>query len=169
MPNQEEHVKEIAKFLTTNKWKISTVESCTSGCLPAVFTSVSGASNWFEGGFVTYSDRSKEEMVGVSTETLRTLGAVSAEIAQQMAQGCQKRLKTDFAVSTTGYLGPGRDDFDSEDPVGCVYMGISANDETLKVYRRVFQGERNEIREKVVDWVLENLVELFSDMENALS
>jgi nicotinamide-nucleotide amidase len=102
---------------------LATAESCTGGLIAACFTEIAGASDVFERGFVTYSNRAKEELLGVDPQTLTLFGAVSAETALEMALGACDRAKTDVSVAVTGIAGPGGGS--AEKPVGLVHIAAA--------------------------------------------
>lgn len=133
---------------------LATAESCTGGLLAALLTEIPGSSAAFAGGAVTYSNALKHTLLGVSLETLHHHGAVSKEVAGQMAKGVQKMAKADIAVSITGIAGP--DGSSKEKPVGLVYIGIAAGD-ALDVEENIFSGNRNDIRRQTVHRALELL------------
>ena len=103
-------------------WRIATAESCTGGLLAGALTDVPGSSDVFERGFVTYSNRSKTEMLGVDPALIEAHGAVSEEVAAAMAEGALARSEATLAVSTTGIAGPGGSEFK---PEGRVCFGIA--------------------------------------------
>ena len=109
-------------------WRIATAESCTGGMVAAALTDTPGSSDVFDRGFVTYSYASKEAMLGVRPETLAEHGAVSAEVAAQMAEGALKASLADITVAITGVAGPGASE---HKPEGMVWFGISTADSTL--------------------------------------
>ncbi len=115
----------VIRFLREKKLTLCTAESCTGGLIAKRLTDVSGASEVFFGGCVTYTNEIKERQLGVSHETLEQYGAVSAETAAEMARGARLRLGTDIAVSATGLAGPGGGS--PELPVGTVFIGISTS------------------------------------------
>jgi len=103
--------------------KLATAESCTGGLLAGLLTEIAGSSAVFERGFVTYSNSSKSELIGVSPALIERHGAVSEEVARAMAKGALARAPVDVAVSVTGIAGP--DGGSSEKPVGLVYLGAA--------------------------------------------
>lgn len=113
----------VIDFLHRKNLTLCTAESCTGGLIAKRLTDVSGGSDVFFGGCVTYTNDVKHRLLGVSEETLSRVGAVSAEVAMEMAKGARERLGTDVAVSATGVAGPGGGT--AETPVGTVYIGIS--------------------------------------------
>lgn len=120
---------------------LSCAESCTGGMIAERMTALSGASAVFEGGCVTYSLRSKQELLGVEKEALEKYGAVSEQVALQMAKGARLRFGTDIGISTTGSAGPSPDPTSSE-PVGTVYVGFSCK-ERDKVIRLSLSDKRS--------------------------
>ena len=103
---------------------VTLAESCTGGLLASTLTDIAGASSWFERSFVTYANQAKVEELGVDPDALATKGAVSAQVAIQMAQGALRRANADFAISVTGIAGPTNQG--SKKPVGTVYVGIAS-------------------------------------------
>lgn len=126
---------------------ISVVESCTSGLLGAAFTQESGSSSYFMGGFLTYSNALKNQLVGVSNSSLDQYGAVSKEVAEEMAKGGRTVLNTDFCISITGIAGP--DGGSEEKPVGTVWIAI-ADAKQVIAKRFSFGGDRAINRERSV-------------------
>ncbi|WP_163468028.1 CinA family nicotinamide mononucleotide deamidase-related protein [Fusobacterium sp. IOR10] len=121
----------------------SVAESCTGGMISSKIVGVSGASEVYKEGLVTYSNSSKVERLGVKEETLKSYGAVSFETAKEMVEG----LKTAVGISVTGIAGPNGGTL--EKPVGLVYIGLKVN-ENIEVMKKIFKGSREEIREKTV-------------------
>ena len=120
---------------------VSVAESCTGGMLGERFTSVAGSSDYFLGGFITYSDAMKTEMLGVPPETLEQFGAVSKETAEAMAAGARRRTGSTYALSVTGLASP----VEGPIPVGTVYIGV-ADAAGVHVAHRVFLGDRQRVR-----------------------
>lgn len=127
---------------------IATAESCTGGLIAASITSLAGSSAVFERGFATYSNEAKNELLGVSQETLEQHGAVSEPTAAMMVTGALANSRADIAVSVTGVAGPGGGS--AEKPVGLVYIGYGARDAAPIVKRHIFDGDREAIRRETV-------------------
>jgi PncC family amidohydrolase len=125
----------------------ATAESCTGGGVGSAITAVPGSSAVFYGGVVSYDNSVKENVLGVDGETLKTVGAVSAECAAQMADGVRRLMKTDVAVSVTGIAGPGGGS--AEKPVGLVWFGL-ATESGVRTEKAIFAGDRARIREHAV-------------------
>lgn len=135
----------VGDLLIKNNLKISTAESCTGGMIASRLVSISGISDAFLEGAVTYSNEAKVRTLNVKEETLKKYGAVSEETAREMAEGIAKRTGSDIAVVTTGIAGPGGGT--EEKPVGLVYIGLYYKGEVF-VYKNVFNGNRQEVRTK---------------------
>lgn len=129
----------------TRGWHVATAESCTGGLVAAALTAIAGSSDVVERGFVTYSNEAKSELLGVPAETIAAHGAVSAQTCAAMARGAVARAGVDLAVSITGVAGPGGGT--PQKPVGLVYLGIATKDGAAHVERRIFPGDRTQIRE----------------------
>ena len=123
---------------------LTTAESCTGGMVSSLIVNISGASNVFKQGFVTYCDEAKEELLGVSHETMVKYKAVSKEVAKEMAIGACNKARADVAVSVTGVAGPSMED---GKPVGLVYIACYYKGETT-VKEFNFSGDRKSIREQ---------------------
>lgn len=146
----EKLAKEVVEALIKANKKIAFAESLTGGLIAQTFVSVSGASNVFGYGFVTYSDEAKCHMLGVAGDCISEHGAVSAECASQMAEGAYKISGADMAVSVTGFAGPANGD--EYEPVGTVFMGICIDGSTT-VSRLYFDGDRQNVRTKTAEAV----------------
>lgn len=131
---------------------VSCAESCTGGLVAKRITDVPGASGVFPGGVVSYANRVKSGLLGVSEELLQTDGAVSESCAALMSKGVRSLMQTDIGLSTTGYAGP------SGDPAGLVYVAYS--DELHTVVRRLLlEGDRSSVRSQAADAVLSLMME----------
>lgn len=135
-----------------------TAESCTGGWVAQVVTSVAGSSDWFERGFVTYSNDAKREVLGVSGETLKRRGAVSEETAREMAKGALANSKATIALAITGIAGPAGGS--AAKPVGTVCFGWARKRGLPVTERRVFTGDREAVRRQSVVHALEKVLEL---------
>ena len=125
----------------------ATAESCTGGGVGAAITDVSGASDVYLGGVVSYANKVKSDVLGVSSETLERFGAVSSETAAQMAVGALRLTGADVAVSTTGIAGPGGGSADK--PVGLVWFGL-ASSAGVRTEKALFAGDRAQVRAQAV-------------------
>ncbi|AFY77895.1 competence/damage-inducible protein CinA-like protein [Pleurocapsa sp. PCC 7327] len=136
----------VGRLLREAKETVSVAESCTGGGLGAMFTTVAGSSDYFIGGVIAYDNRVKISLLGVNREDLEQFGAVSHPVAQQMAAGVQKQLKTNWGLSITGIAGPSGGT--QTKPVGLVYIGIAAPDGTAQSveYRLGAMRDRGSIR-----------------------
>ena len=135
---------------------LATAESCTGGMIGAMLTSVSGASNVYKGGVVSYTNQVKENVLGVSGELLATCGAVSAVVAGKMAAGVRRLLNVDAAVSVTGLAGPGGDEFGN--PVGTVFIGFDS-EKHRAVEEFHFAGDRETVRRQAAEAALKMILE----------
>ncbi len=152
-------IENASVLLRSKKLKLVTAESCTGGMISAAFTELSGSSDIFDRGFVTYSNEAKIAMLGVLPATIETYGAVSEETAREMCQGALKHSLADVAISVTGIAGPTGGT--PEKPVGLVYIGI-ANKQDAKIFKYIFQGNRSEVREQTVEAALHHLSEFIN-------
>ncbi|MCU0535295.1 MAG: competence/damage-inducible protein A [Hydrococcus sp. Prado102] len=136
----------VGYLLRKNNETVSVAESCTGGGLGAIFTEISGSSDYFMGGIISYDNRVKISVLGVNPDDLTQFGAVSHPVAKQMAAGVQKQLKTSWGLSITGIAGPGGGT--EIKPVGLVYIGIAYPDETIESfeYRLGERRDRETIR-----------------------
>ena len=144
----------IAELLQRRRWMMATAESCTGGLIAGACTDVSGSSNWFERGFVTYSNEAKTEMLGVDAALIAAHGAVSEEVARAMAEGAVAHSKAQVAVAVTGVAGPTGGS--PEKPVGTVWFGWLV-DGHVRTERRGFDGDRAEVRAATVRYALQVL------------
>ena len=147
----------IAALLEKKNIKVSTAESCTGGLVAAALVNVAGISNWFEEGYVTYSNTAKQKLLGVDKDTLEQFGAVSEQTARQMAIGAAKAAGCQAAVATTGIAGP--DGGTDEKPVGLVYIGAMVRDDVV-IEKHIFKGDRADVRTQSTQAALELLEQM---------
>lgn len=141
----------VVEMLGQEKLILSTSESCTGGMLAAAITSVSGSSNVFKEGFITYSNDAKMKYLGVTNKTIEQFGAVSEECAKEMCQGLQRNTKSDIAIAITGIAGPSGGSL--EKPVGLVHFGMVYKNRTI-LERKVFNGNRKMVRTRAMMFAL---------------
>ena len=153
----ENNIKTATELLVVLKnrgVKLATAESCTGGLIAALFTEISGSSAVFECGFVTYSNKSKTNLLGVDSKLITEYGAVSEEAAKAMAQGAIGRANADIAVAVTGIAGPTGGS--AEKPVGTVYIAVGGMAGTI-CEKNIFSGNRQQIRASAVAYALNML------------
>jgi len=147
---------EVAAVLTEQKLTLAVAESCTGGALCQALTDIPGSSNWFDRGFITYSNQAKVDMLKVSPALLEQYGAVSFEAARAMVEGVHGHSNAELAIAITGIAGPGGGT--AEKPVGTVFFGIGQKGQAVKIDKRRFKGEREEVRARSVEFVLKALL-----------
>ncbi len=148
---------QVGELLKTNGEKLTTAESCTGGWIAQCLTAIAGSSDWFERGFVTYSNEAKVDMLGVDAETLVAHGAVSEATAAAMAAGALRHSRADWALSVTGIAGPGGGT--PGKPVGTVCFGWAAGDGRVDTQTVHFAGDREQVRAQSVAHALGGLLE----------
>ena len=158
--NVHEAAEKLVCALISSGETVSTAESCTGGLIGGAITSVSGASAVFEQGFITYANSAKEKLLGVSRETLETLGAVSPDTAFQMAEGVCRASGSHIGIAVTGIAGPGGGT--PEKPVGLVYISVCYKGKT-HVFECHFSGDRNAVRTATVFTALTLAYKTISD------
>lgn len=137
--------RELGRLLTGRKESLAVAESCTGGLVAKKITDAPGSSAYFLEAAVTYTNESKERALGVRRATLRKFGAVSAQAAEEMAEGIRRRARSDWGLAATGIAGPSGGS--REKPVGTVCFAVAGKGKTLSWARR-FSGGREEVREK---------------------
>ena len=153
----EELATQVGARLKAARALLVTAESCTGGWVAQAVTSIAGSSDWFERGFVTYSNASKEELLGVRKKTLEDHGAVSEETAREMAQGALARAQATLALAITGVAGPGGGSRDK--PVGMVCFAWADKKRTV-VETRHFSGDRESVRRQSVIHALQGVLKV---------
>lgn len=150
-------VQRLAAQLLQRRWMLATAESCTGGLIAGACTDLSGSSNWFERGFVTYSNAAKTELLGVDAALITQHGAVSEPVARAMAMGALAHSHAQVAVAVTGVAGPTGGTPDK--PVGLVWFGLALPGQVL-TEKMNFAGDRAAVRAATVQHALRRLVEL---------
>lgn len=130
----------------------SIVESCTGGLISSIFTSKSGISKIYNLGLVTYSNKSKISILGISPTYLNKYGAVSNEVAKAMCKKLNKLTKSDLCISTTGIAGP--TGFTKKKPIGLVYIGILYK-KKINIYKKIYTGSRTKIQKKTAKTIFD--------------
>jgi nicotinamide-nucleotide amidase len=155
-------VAELAAGLTARGWRLASAESCTGGLIAAACTDRAGSSDWFERGFVSYSNAAKTDMLGVAAALIDSQGAVSEAVAIAMARGALQHSAADLAVAVTGIAGPGGGSADK--PVGTVWLAWAGRAEQARVWVRAeqhrFAGDRGQVRSATVLRALAGLCEV---------
>lgn len=139
--------EEVGRQLIARQERITSAESLTAGLFVSQLAEVSGISSVLPGAFVTYSAAAKEQLVHVDPALIQTYGVVSAQVAAAMAQGAQKALKTDWALSFTGVAGPASLE---DQPAGTVFIGLAKPNGQMETRAYQFNGDRQTIREAAV-------------------
>ena len=147
---------QISAQLLTHGWMLATAESCTGGMIAAACTDLAGSSQWFERGFVTYSNAAKTELLGVPAALIEAHGAVSEPVARAMATGAVARSHAQVAVAVTGVAGPTGGSADK--PVGTVWFGWST-DGVVSTEMRRFAGDRAAVRQATLAHALRGVVQ----------
>jgi nicotinamide-nucleotide amidase len=153
----EAAVLELAGLLRARGWCMATAESCTGGLIAAACTAVAGSSDWFERGFVTYSNESKAGLLGVDSTLIAAQGAVSEAVALAMLQGALNRAPVQVAVAVTGIAGPGG--AVPGKPVGTVWLAWGSA-QNLHAEKLQLGGDRAAVREATVAAALARLIEV---------
>ena len=157
-----ESTKTLASILLSQSWKLAVAESCTGGLVCATLTELAGSSDWFERGFITYSNEAKTECLDVPTQMIESYGAVSEEVAKAMAEGAINNSAANVGISITGIAGPTGGS--TEKPVGTVCFGwaIQNGSAENRVITRTmhFVGDRKMVRQQASAYVLTELIAL---------
>lgn len=154
MAGHEQRVERLAEALLAKGRRLATVESCTGGLIAAALTDRAGSSDWYEGGWVTYSNELKIQL-GVPAAALERHGAVSETVARAMAEAGRRQAGVDCAIAVTGVAGPSGGS--AEKPVGTVWIGWALGGETV-TERFLFDGDRARVRDQTVAAALDGLL-----------
>lgn len=149
----------LADLLLQNELKLATAESCTGGMISAACTDLAGSSEWFERGFVTYSNEAKVELLGVDPSLIANQGAVSEQVARAMAFGAVRHSRAQVSIAVTGIAGPTGGS--AAKPVGTVWFGFSVQG-TLHSEMMRFDGDRAAVRQQTVRHALQRCAALLS-------
>ena len=149
-----ESLQHLAAALRAHGWRMATAESCTGGLIAAACTSLAGSSDWFECGFVTYSNEAKTALLGVPAALIGAHGAVSEEVARAMVSGALQQARVQLAVAVTGIAGPGG--AVPGKPVGTVWLAWGTAD-GVHAERLQLQGDRAAVRGATVAAALQRL------------
>lgn len=147
----------VGELLRAQGMMLATAESCTGGGVAAAATEIPGSSAWFERGFVTYSNDSKVELLGVRPATLEAHGAVSELTVREMAEGALRQSKAQIALAVSGIAGPGGGSITK--PVGTVWLAWSLRDGPTRAQLHYLQGSRSEIRRQTVRLALQGVAD----------
>ncbi len=153
----EKLTTELASALLLGQQKICAAESCTGGLIAKALTDLAGSSDWFERGFVTYSNEAKSEMLAVPASLIEDYGAVSEAVATAMASGALRHSRADFSVAVTGVAGPGGGSDDK--PVGTVWIAVASSEQMI-AKRYQFEGDRQAVRGATMQTAIELLLDL---------
>jgi nicotinamide-nucleotide amidase len=155
-------VAHLAERLMARGWMMATAESCTGGLIAAACTDLAGSSQWFERGFVTYSNEAKTQMLSVDPALIDAHGAVSEIVARAMAHGAVRHSQARVAVAVTGVAGPSGGS--AAKPVGTVWFGFMVDGRLVSETRR-FEGDRAQVRAATVGHALHRLIDLIDGTE----
>ena len=155
------NIEALAQLLKAKGLRMVTAESCTGGGIAQALTSIAGSSDWFECGFVTYSNASKQSMLGVKSQTLAVHGAVSEAVVKEMAAGAVAHSNAQLAVSVSGVAGP--DGGTPGKPVGYVWLSWFCEGQGQKTACFHFQGDREAVRYQAIEAAVQGLLELLSE------
>ena len=148
--------RRVGEALLAKHRKLATAESCTGGWIAKCVTDVPGSSEWFDCSFITYTNKAKQQMLGVPELLLADYGAVSEQVVKVMAAGALERSDATIAVSVSGIAGP--DGGSSEKPVGTVWVSWKVKESGAIAERFEFNGERDAIRKQAVEVALKGII-----------
>lgn len=151
---------QVGVALKSHGLKLATVESCTGGGVAQAITDVAGSSAWFECGFITYSNLSKQQMLGVSEATLRQYGAVSEKTVREMVEGAFQHSTAQVALAVSGIAGP--EGGTPDKPVGTVWLAWGIRHGATRAQRYQLNGNRAEVRAQSVHIALQGVVDLLN-------
>lgn len=147
----------LGQKLVARNWTISCAESCTGGGIGYAITAISGSSTWFKQGLITYSNEAKQQLLGVTAQTLASFGAVSAQTVQEMAQGAAQSASAQVAIAISGIAGP--EGGTPDKPVGTVWFGFFIDGQSHNI-TQLFNGGRQQVRLKAIEFALSKVIRL---------
>ena len=150
--------EQVGQRLLAGNLFLVTAESCTGGWVSQCITDIAGSSQWFDRGFVTYTNQSKKDMLGVSEQTLSRFGAVSEQTVAEMVQGALKNSQADVAIAVSGIAGPGGGSL--EKPVGLVWHAWTTRNSQPVTQSEHYLGSRQQVREQAVETALNGILRL---------
>ena len=156
-------IEKLAEICIAQKLQIATAESCTGGLVAKLITDRAGSSQWFERGFITYSNLAKEQMIGVDADLIKQQGAVSEPVASAMAEGALNHSMAHYSIAITGIAGP--QGGSEEKPVGTVCFSWAYKDKKTNQYKsftmtKLFVGDREQVRQQSADFSLHELYQI---------
>ena len=155
--NPEQLVQKLSTALVDAGCRVCAAESCTGGLIAKTCTDLAGSSDWFERGFVTYSNAAKSEMLAVPPTIIEDYGSVSEPVAAAMASGALRHSHADYAIAVTGVAGPGGGS--AEKPVGSVWIAVASSEQLIsKLFQ--FDGDRAAVRDATLNAALELLLDM---------
>ncbi len=155
--NSTDLTKTLAEILLSRNWTVSLAESCTGGLVSATLTKLAGSSEWFERGYITYSNEAKTECLDVPAQLIESHGAVSEPVAKAMAEVARINSRSNVAISITGIAGPSGGTI--EKPVGTVCFGWATENQTLTKTIH-FDGDRQAVRQQATEFALTEFIAL---------
>jgi len=153
----------VGEALLARGWQLATAESCTGGAIAAAITDIAGSSQWFDRGFVTYSNQSKQDMLGVRAVTLETAGAVSEATVAEMVSGALARSRAQLTLAVSGIAGPGGGS--AEKPVGTVCLAWAVEGKPPQVRSEHFAGDRAAVRAQTVEHALQGVLDMLAQSD----
>lgn len=146
----------VGETLLARGWMLACAESCTGGGIAVALTDIAGSSQWFDRGFVTYTNQAKQDMLGVKNETLLNEGAVSEATVREMVAGALSRSQAQIAVAVSGIAGPGGGTV--EKPVGTVCFAWQVKDDEPVLHTEHFDGDRASVRTQTINYALQGII-----------
>lgn len=161
--NTQQLAAELGALLSRKKWFVTTAESCTGGGIAYYLTAIAGSSAYLDRSFVTYSNKAKQQLLGVRSATLLQFGAVSDETVKEMAAGAAAAANAQLAIAVSGIAGPGGGS--AAKPVGTVWFSFWLNGE-LSSQLQQFNGNREQVRQQAIDYALTQSILLLTALPN---